>query len=108
MHRASSTEAVAEFPDEYFDWIYIDGNHQNELVKKDLESFSRKVKTDGYITGDDYGEGEWWKGGVKKAVDEFVSSGLGSMILVQNRQSILQKCPCSGVDARSPLMKVRG
>jgi hypothetical protein len=28
------------------------------------------VKSGGYITGDDYGPGGWWNGGVKKAVGE--------------------------------------
>jgi hypothetical protein len=73
VHRASSSEASTAFPDGYFDWIYIDGNHLYEFVKDDLESYYPKVKKGGYIAGDDYGEGGWWQGGVKKAVDEFLS-----------------------------------
>ena len=76
VHRKSSKEASNDFPDNYFDWIYIDGDHQYEFVKKDLELFMKKVKTGGYITGDDYSESGWWKGGVKKAVDEFLDKGL--------------------------------
>jgi hypothetical protein len=71
VHRAPSSEAVTAFPDGFFDWIYIDGNHLYEFVKLDLELWFPKVKRGGYVTGDDYAEGRWWEGGVKKAVDEF-------------------------------------
>lgn len=71
VHRGYSADMLEQFPDSYFDWVYIDGNHLYEYVKKDLEIALRKVKAGGYITGDDYGEGGWWDGGVKKAVDEF-------------------------------------
>lgn len=73
IHRSPSADAVAAFEDGYFDWIYIDGNHLYEFVKLDLELWYPKVKRGGYMAGDDYVEGRWWKGGVKKAVDEFAA-----------------------------------
>jgi hypothetical protein len=73
IHRTPSADAVSAFADGHFDWIYIDGNHLYDFVKLDLELWCPKVKRGGYITGDDYTEGRWWKGGVKKAVDEFCS-----------------------------------
>jgi len=73
IHRSPSSDAVSAFPDGYFDWIYIDGNHLYEFVKLDLELWYSKVKRGGYLTGDDYVEGRWWQGGVKRAVDEFSS-----------------------------------
>ena len=66
----NSEAALADFEDGSLDYVYIDGNHLYEFVKKDLELSLRKVKSGGYITGDDYGPGGWWNGGVKKAVDE--------------------------------------
>ncbi len=36
IHRGYSTDILEQFPDEYFDWIYIDGNHLYEYVKNDL------------------------------------------------------------------------
>ena len=72
VHRGYSSDIVNEFSDDYFDWIYIDGNHLYDYVKQDLELYYPKVKPGGYITGDDYGVEGWWSNGVQKAVDEFV------------------------------------
>ena len=71
IHRRNSAEALAAFADEYFDWIYIDGNHLYEFVKVDLELSWPKLKKRGVLAGDDYMNSGWWQGGVKKAVDEF-------------------------------------
>ena len=61
--------------DEKLDWIYIDGDHSYTGVKNDLNNAIEVVKPGGLIIGDDY---KWKsltadKGGVKKAVNEFVS-----------------------------------
>jgi hypothetical protein len=55
--RGYSEEVMAEYVDEYFDWVYIDGNHYYDFVKKDLELAFLKVKKGGLITGDDYNWG---------------------------------------------------
>ena len=91
VHRGTSEEVAQSFPDEYFDWVYIDGNHLYEYVKKDLEIYYRKIKVGGYLAGDDYTDGNWWKGGVKKAVDEFVESQNIQMIEIKGAQFILKK-----------------
>jgi hypothetical protein len=90
LHRAYSNEVASLFDDHYFDWIYIDGNHEYDYVKKDIALFLPKIKLGGYIAGDDYGEGGWWNGGVKKAVDEFISEGLVSLQLLKDSQFILK------------------
>jgi len=89
IHRSSSAIAAEGFPDDYFDWIYIDGNHRYEFVKADLDGFYPKVKYGGYITGDDYGRQGWWDDGVTRAVDEFRTRC--KTILIQSSQFILQK-----------------
>ncbi|MGI9395618.1 MAG: class I SAM-dependent methyltransferase [Boseongicola sp.] len=54
LHRKKSEEALATFPDNYFDWVYIDGNHNEPFVTADLECCFKKVKPGGIISGDDY------------------------------------------------------
>jgi hypothetical protein len=91
IHRGYSSDVLHEFPDNYFDWVYIDGNHLYEFVKQDLELSFKKTKPGGYITGDDYGEGGWWQGGVKKAVDEFIQEKRVQLVATRNRQFVLHK-----------------
>lgn len=91
VHRGFSNEVLQEFPDACLDWVYIDGNHLYEFVKQDLELSYRTVRAGGYITGDDYGRGGWWKGGVTKAVDEFSTGGSVSVVDIKNRQFVLMK-----------------
>jgi hypothetical protein len=51
IHRDASTACSSRFPDNYFDWIYIDGNHLYEFVKQDLESYFPKIKSGGIVAG---------------------------------------------------------
>jgi len=67
--RKNSLEAAASFEDNFFDAIFIDASHEYEDVAKDLIAWFPKVKTNGIISGHDY---DW--PGVKRAVDEFLSS----------------------------------
>lgn len=91
VHRGYSTDVLERFPDDYLDWVYIDGNHLYEFVIKDLEASFRKVRPGGLVTGDDYTEGGWWKGGVKKAVDEYSRKTVGTLIVVKNSQFVFRK-----------------
>ena len=54
LHEKDSVAALASFPDEYFDWIYIDGDHSYPGVKRDIEQAKRAVKRDGLLVFDDY------------------------------------------------------
>jgi len=58
VHRMTSSEAAPLFPNDYFDWIYIDGDHYYEAVRDDLNNYYPKVKS--YIAGDDYGMAGFW------------------------------------------------
>lgn len=91
VHRKTSAECCAQFPDNYFDWIYIDGNHRYEFVKRDLEMFLPKVKLHGFVAGDDYNTPGWWQDGVTKAVDEAIESGRFEKLLIGNHQFLLRK-----------------
>ena len=36
MHHGFSYDVISEFPENYFDWAYIDGDHTYDVIKKDL------------------------------------------------------------------------
>ena len=72
IHREFSEKM--SFPIEYFDWVYIDGNHNYENVLLDLETYWPFIKKGGILCGDDYGwEDESSNGGVYRAVNEFAN-----------------------------------
>jgi hypothetical protein len=91
VHRGFSTDVGAAFADQQFDWVYIDGNHLYEFVKKDLELFFNRVKVGGLLCGDDYASGGWWQGGVKRAVDEFVRAFPVQVVMIRRRQFVLRR-----------------
>ena len=91
IHRGYSHDVLALFPANSFDWVYIDGNHLYEFAKQDLERSFEKTKPGGFITGDDYAEGGWFQGGVKRAVDEFVRTRPVKFVTTRYRQFVLRK-----------------
>lgn len=91
VHRMTSGAAAEMFPSAYFDWVYIDGNHLYEYVKRDLVQYFPKVKPGGYLTGDDYGVEGWWNDGVTRAVDEFVESTGVEPVMFREHQFVLRR-----------------
>ena len=72
LKRDKSDSALSSFPDDYFDWVYIDGNHYFEYVLRDIELSISKTKAGGFICGDDLFWGEEFDFPVKRAVQEMV------------------------------------
>jgi len=66
----SSEKAIGYIPNDkdFFDFVYIDGNHNYPFVKKDIDLYYPLVKKDGILGGHDY---LLWNG-VHKAVDELL------------------------------------
>jgi predicted O-methyltransferase YrrM len=67
--KGDSNIVFSKFKDEYFDFIFIDGNHEYEYVKSDLKNFYPKLKSGGIFAGHDYTE----DCGVPIAVNEFAT-----------------------------------
>jgi hypothetical protein len=91
VHRDTSDSALGGMADASLDWVYIDGNHKYEYVKRDLELGFKKVKGGGLVAGDDYGVAGWWEDGVTRAVNEYVASGACLVVFIQESQFILKK-----------------
>lgn len=54
VKKGLSWEVLAEYPENFFDWLYIDAAHDYVSVKKDLEQAKRTIKDDGIIIMNDY------------------------------------------------------
>lgn len=54
FYRMTSDDAVKEILDESLDFVFIDGIHTYEQVKKDCISFFPKVKKGGLFSGHDF------------------------------------------------------
>jgi len=73
--KGLSWDILSAFPDDYFDWIYLDAAHDYESVKKDLAQCVRVLKKNGslimndYIMYDHFTKEEY---GVVQATNEFM------------------------------------
>lgn len=54
LRRGYSTEKLAEFPEHFFDWVYIDTNHSYGTTWKELQLCHERVKPHGRIAGHDF------------------------------------------------------
>jgi len=72
-HRGVSHEVLAGFPEGYFDWIYVDGDHSYSGVSRDANAAATKVKPGGYLVFNDFSHIDPFLGtyGVHRAVVEF-------------------------------------
>lgn len=71
IRRGISNIEVPKFDNDFFDIIYIDGNHEPEYVLEDAVLSFRKLKKNGIMIFDDYG----WGGPnlTQKGIDAFLS-----------------------------------
>lgn len=69
IHKGYSYDILINFPDYYFDFMYIDADHTYNGVKNDLILCKQKTKINGIIAGHDYHESRF--PGVVQAVEEF-------------------------------------
>jgi predicted O-methyltransferase YrrM len=71
IKRGYSNIEIPKFEDNFFDIIYIDGNHEPEYVLEDAVLSFRKLKREGIMIFDDYG----WGGPdlTQRGIDGFLS-----------------------------------
>jgi Methyltransferase domain len=91
VHRRYSDDLIEILDGRRLDWVYIDGNHSREFVKRDLELSWRCLQSGGYVTGDDYAwqdlDGSY---GVREAVDAFAAEH-GLAVELLGGQFLLRK-----------------
>ncbi|MCB2093994.1 MAG: class I SAM-dependent methyltransferase [Rhodobacteraceae bacterium] len=74
IDKGISTDVLAEFPDDYFDWVYIDTNHTYKTTAAELKLSATALKSGGLILGHDFCNGNIVTPvvyGVIQAVNEF-------------------------------------
>ena len=89
IHRMLSENCISRFPDESFDIIYIDGNHEVAYVIEDAIISLKKVKRGGWIIFDDAYDEE-----VKKAMQIFLhvyASSFENEIFMKNGQAYIKR-----------------
>jgi predicted O-methyltransferase YrrM len=72
-HTGLTHAMVGAFPDQHFDWIYVDADHGYPGVVRDIEAAAPKVKIGGYLVFNDFAHVDPFMGqyGVQQAVTEF-------------------------------------
>ncbi len=79
LHLGDSSSMLMRQPDQSFDWLYIDGDHSYEGVRKDAEAALLKIRPGGIIAFNDYtpwSPGEAIPYGIMACVNELVNEGL--------------------------------
>jgi hypothetical protein len=88
VYREYSFNAVKRFSDNFFDLIYIDADHSFEGCLKDINDWYPKIKSGGFLLGDDYriyeGRRPGIKFGVIEAVNEFAKKNNLKFFLLPN------------------------
>jgi hypothetical protein len=52
--KGYSDKVVSQFPNNMFDFVYVDANHSYEGCKSDMNLYWDKLKSGGLLMGDDY------------------------------------------------------
>lgn len=85
IYRLDSVEAASQFPDNFFDWIYLDADHSYKGCMADLRAWYPKLRAGGIFAGHDFLDGviEAGEFGVKSAVEDFIRSLHVELFLTQ-------------------------
>jgi len=88
--KGNSNKILKKIDMKKIDFVFLDGGHEYETVKNDLNSCIEVVNGNGTILCDDYNL--TYAPGVKKAIDEFVNEyKFNCKILCNNRFASIEK-----------------
>ena len=81
--KGNSNKVLKEINVDKFDYVFLDGGHKYETVKKDLENLTQIVNNNGTILCDDYDLS--YAPGVKKAIEDFISEKNFNLKILNSR-----------------------
>ena len=87
--KGNSNKVLKEINVDKFDYVFLDGGHKYETVKKDLENLTQIVNNNGTILCDDYDLSH--APGVKKAIEDFVSEKNFNLKILNSRFAEITK-----------------
>ena len=72
-HTGLTTDVLAGFPDEFFDWVYVDADHSYKAALADAMTAAGKIKIGGLIVFNDFAHNDLDLGryGVHRAATDF-------------------------------------
>lgn len=72
-HCGWSHDEIGQFPDSYFDWVYVDADHSYRGTLRDARAAASKIKPGGFIVFNDFAHIDQSLGryGVHRAVVDF-------------------------------------
>jgi hypothetical protein len=88
--KGLSEEMSKNYDNGYFDFVYIDANHDKLSVMNDIKYWIDKIKDDGFVGGHDYHYGS---GGVYEAIKEIFNF---EPIIYEDSSWIIKKSKISG------------
>ena len=88
--QGNSNKVLKKIDMSKIDYVFLDGGHEYNTVKNDLENCIEVIKKGGTVLCDDYNLGS--APGVKRAIDEYVLKNKFNIeILCENRFAKIQK-----------------
>ncbi len=88
--QGNSNKVLNKMDMSKIDYVFLDGGHEYNTVKNDLDNCIEVIKKGGTVLCDDYNLGS--APGVKRAIDEFVKKNqLNVEILCENRFAKIKK-----------------
>ena len=86
--KGNSNQLLKKFDMSKIDFVFLDGGHEYETVKNDLNNCIEVINNNGTIICDDYDLS--FAPGVKKAIDEFVSKNECKFSIIEKRFAKLE------------------
>lgn len=92
-HVGYTHETIAAFPDEHFDWVYIDAEHSYADCRRDAQAAAAKAKPGGLPRLQRLAHIDPWLGryGVQRAVAEFAMTPLADGVLLLPAHGALRR-----------------